>query len=182
MYFKAFFFSIVLVFSFLIVNTINDYKIDNLETKKTLVNDKKRISSNTSINWDIPKNWQEIPGNDFSLAVYKIIDIESNTEVSITQFPGRAGGIENNVNRWRRQIGLAALNENEILDDAIVNYNELGKYTVHKIFNIEKPELAFMGMILFLEDNALFIKLKTTINDLPKIEPFFLKFCKSLRI
>jgi len=179
---KLIFFSVVLVFSFLIVNIINDFSIDNLETKKTVINDKKRIPSNSNIIWDIPKNWREIPGNDFSLAVYKIMDIESNSEVSITQFPGKAGGIENNVNRWRRQVGLAELNQNEILDDALVNYNELGKYTIHKIINIKKPELAFLGMILFLNDNALFVKLKTTIADLPTIEPVFYKFCQSLRI
>ena len=182
MYIKLIFFSVVLVFSFLIVNTINDFNIDNLETKKSIINDKKRIPSNSNIMWDIPKNWREIPGNDFSLAVYKIMDIKSNSEVSITQFPGKAGGIGNNVNRWRRQIGLAELNENEILEDAVVDYNELGKYTVHKIINIKKPELAFIGMILFFDDNALFVKLKTSITDLPIIEPMFYKFCESLRI
>ncbi len=181
MYFKGVFFTLVIIFSFLILNTINDYRMENQVSIKTNNINKNVKTSKRTLNWDVPKNWQEIPGNDFSLAVYKIKNISSNSEVSITQFPGKAGGIVNNINRWRRQIGLVEMSENEILDDAIVRYSNLGKYTIHKIINNEKPELAFLGMVLFLDDSSVFVKLKTSLRNIPLIEPSFLKFCDSLR-
>ncbi len=182
MYFKGVFFTLVIIFSFLILNTINDYRMENQVSIKTNNINKNVKTSKRTLNWDVPKNWQEIPGNDFSLAVYKIKNTTPNSEVSITQFPGKAGGIVNNINRWRRQIGLLEMSENEILDDAIVRYSNLGKYTLHKIINNEKPELAFLGMVLFLEDSSVFVKLKTSLRNIPLIEPAFLKFCDSLRI
>ena len=37
-----------------------------------------------------------------------------NVEVSITVLPGTAGGLEANINRWRGQLELPAMNELEL--------------------------------------------------------------------
>ena len=98
---KLLFIIVFLIFSYFILDIINDYDINRnislSEFKKENINTnnfKKESIKNPqgSLVWDIQDNWKEIPGNNFSLAVYQIIDAVYNTEISITQFPGDAGG------------------------------------------------------------------------------------------
>jgi hypothetical protein len=42
-------------------------------------------------------------------ASFKVPTPAGEAEVSVTSFPGDAGGLEANVNRWRSQAGLAPL-------------------------------------------------------------------------
>ena len=46
------------------------------------------------ISWDAPSSWEEIQGNSFSLATYKINNLDEDANISITQFPGDAGGVK----------------------------------------------------------------------------------------
>ena len=131
--------------------------------------------------WDTPDNWKEIPGNSFSLSMYQIIGAIDYSEISITQFSGDAGGIESNVNRWRRQLALTPLSLNEIVSNSDLNSNLIGKFSIHEIINNDKPETAFLGMILPLDDSTIFVKLKTTKNGIKDLKNIFLNFCLSFK-
>ena len=145
---------------------------DNFESKQKV---------DFKITWDIPGNWKEIPGNSFSLSMYEIIDANDYSEISITQFPGDAGGIESNVNRWRRQLSLAPHSIDEIISNSKFNSNLIGKFTIHEIINNDKPESAFLTMILPLDDSTIFVKLKTTKNGIESLKKIFLNFCLTFK-
>ena len=181
---------IISISAFSIVKIINSYNSSNYYLPKTVqnnLNQKERIqpkSSNSKqlqITWDVLDNWEETSGNNFALATYKINDKVFDAEISITMFPGNAGGVKNNVNRWRRQLELPELDIESINKNAEIRSNSLGKFSIYKIINDQKPETAFLCMIQSSGDNTIFIKLKSTLNGINRLKNIFYNFCFSIR-
>ncbi|HKQ38708.1 MAG TPA: hypothetical protein VJ063_11565 [Verrucomicrobiae bacterium] len=57
--------------------------------------------------WQVPSGWEEVPPPQMLLAKFVMPDKEQpKAEVTVSVFPGDAGGVLQNVNRWRRQIKL----------------------------------------------------------------------------
>ncbi len=70
-------------------------------------------TSATKPNWQVPAGWTEVPAAQFLLAEYAIAGAGgAKAEVNVASLSGDGGGLLANVNRWRRQIGLAALDDN----------------------------------------------------------------------
>jgi len=65
-------------------------------------------------NWQVPAGWKEQPATQMLLAKFLLEDGGHTAEVTVTAFPGDAGGLLGNVNRWRVQIGLKAIAETEL--------------------------------------------------------------------
>jgi hypothetical protein len=65
--------------------------------------------------WTVPAGWQEVPASQFLLAEYSIAGANgSKAEVNVAQLSGNGGGSLPNVNRWRGQIGLDPVDENDL--------------------------------------------------------------------
>ncbi|UCE02237.1 MAG: hypothetical protein JSW67_13440 [Candidatus Latescibacterota bacterium] len=65
-----------------------------------------------AIAWTAPPGWEERPGNgSFRVVSFAVADAQGNAEVAITRFPGDVGGLLANINRWRRQLGLAPVSD-----------------------------------------------------------------------
>ena len=67
----------------------------------------------TSVKWSVPSHWVTLQHNSLSKARYKIGD---DCYLSITAFPGLAGGLLNNINRWRQQLMLTPIKITELSD------------------------------------------------------------------
>lgn len=59
--------------------------------------------------WDTPENWTNLGPARMVNARYEISQNDKKAVVSISNFPGQVGGLEANVNRWRRNAGLGAM-------------------------------------------------------------------------
>ena len=72
--------------------------------------------SNTPLTWTIPDHWEKQSLTTFRKASY-LVPHPSLPDVmgdfSIVSFPGDAGGLLNNVNRWRNQLSLPPISETE---------------------------------------------------------------------
>ena len=65
------------------------------------------VSATGSLQWALPKGWTESrSAGGMRYATLKA-SAPGKLDVSVTVFPGPAGGELANVNRWRNQIGLA---------------------------------------------------------------------------
>jgi hypothetical protein len=65
--------------------------------------------------WQVPTGWQETQPDTFLLAKYLISGSDkAQAAVSVSMLGGEGGGLSSNVNRWRRQLGLAPLPESEV--------------------------------------------------------------------
>lgn len=63
-----------------------------------------------NFHFEVPDGWQEQPGNAFRAASFLIPgpDVPA-ADVSVSAFPGSVGGDLANVNRWRAQLNLPAI-------------------------------------------------------------------------
>jgi hypothetical protein len=62
--------------------------------------------------WKTPAGWSEQPPANMVIASFAVPGKDGKkADVSITTFPGDVGGELANVNRWRRQLGLAEATE-----------------------------------------------------------------------
>ena len=138
------------------------------------------IKKNNKINfsWNTPDNWVETSGNNFAIAVY---DINESSKISITEFPGLAGGIKDNVNRWRKQLDLPIQSIEQINDESSFYSNSMTEFSIHKIINVENPNSAFLCAILPLKKSTVFIKLESSKEGLNRLESIFLDFCHSFK-
>jgi hypothetical protein len=72
-------------------------------------------SSAPQIKWKTPEGWTEIPPSSMRYASFNLSGQDNaKIDISIVTFPGEGGSNADNVNRWRRQIGLAPLDDKEI--------------------------------------------------------------------
>ncbi len=71
--------------------------------------------------YDLPPGWIQGPvpesGMVRPLAVYGVSDGDGHmAKASVSMFSGDGGGVLENVNRWRGQVGLARIKEGDLLD------------------------------------------------------------------
>lgn len=77
------------------------------------------ISSATTMaehpRWIIPKDWKEQPALGMRQGNFLILGKDdTHAEFSVTQFPGDAGGLLANINRWRGQLELDPISNTEL--------------------------------------------------------------------
>lgn len=67
-------------------------------------------------NWTVPSQWQPVAPGDMQVAVFHVPDQDNaKAEVSVSVFPGEAGGTLANVNRWRtKYVGLSPVTEQDL--------------------------------------------------------------------
>ncbi|HUB67469.1 MAG TPA: hypothetical protein VL981_08300 [Candidatus Methylacidiphilales bacterium] len=65
--------------------------------------------------WTIPPGWQSMPPSQFLLAEFSVSGANgAKAEVNVAELDGEGGGVLANVNRWRGQLGLGAIGENDL--------------------------------------------------------------------
>jgi hypothetical protein len=65
--------------------------------------------------WTMPKDWQ--PGRPSSMRRASFVIMGPDTQsadIAVTAFPGDVGGMLMNINRWRGQIGLGPVTEDQV--------------------------------------------------------------------
>jgi hypothetical protein len=73
------------------------------------------ISSEGKPNWQVPAGWQEVSGGQFLVAKFNITGAEGATAVvNVSSSPGEGGGLAGNINRWRGQLGLGQLSDDDV--------------------------------------------------------------------
>ena len=73
-------------------------------------------ASNTpQIKWQTPAGWSEVPASSMRYASFNASDAKGDkVDISVVTFPGEGGSDADNVNRWRKQIGLEPIDDKQI--------------------------------------------------------------------
>ena len=66
-------------------------------------------SAAASVKWEAPESWSPGPPAPMRYASFMAGTDDQKVDVSVVTFPGDGGSDLDNVNRWRQQIGLPAL-------------------------------------------------------------------------
>ncbi|MBT5901742.1 MAG: hypothetical protein HOH58_06505 [Opitutaceae bacterium] len=69
----------------------------------------------SGLTWSAPDHWEELSAGGMRRGSFTLRgEGDVTADLSIIAFPGDAGGLAANVNRWRGQIGLAALSPDAV--------------------------------------------------------------------
>jgi hypothetical protein len=66
-------------------------------------------SEKPQIKWEVPPGWSAAPASTMRYASFAAEKDGEKADISIVTFPGDGGSDLENVNRWRQQIGLQAV-------------------------------------------------------------------------
>jgi hypothetical protein len=126
------------------------------------------------LRWVAPETWEEQTPGQFQIALYRIAP---NVTAAVSQFPGDAGGMLANVNRWREQVGLPPANE--IGGDTIAL--EDGKSEA-RWFEFKGVERTILAAIIPVDGVTWFFKLDSSTVALETARPGFMDLLKSIEI
>jgi len=133
-------------------------------------------------NWTVPQNWKEEPSQ---IALVKWVvqdDGGRSAEVTVTAFPGDGGGLLANVNRWRRQVGLKALEQSDLTTNiADLDFGG-GKATLVDMIGVNPKDgkkTRIIGAVVPHEGKTWFFKLMGDEQVAEKEKQTFVKFVQT---
>lgn len=137
------------------------------------------------LGWDAPATW--LPGTkssmrlgSYTLKATVASGEEQSADLSIIKLRGDGGGDLPNLNRWRAQVGLPAVDAAAYAKEVVVLRGRLGAFTLAKIINSAKPEAAILGAMAPAHGDTVYVKLSGTAAAVEKLAPEFTAFVKTL--
>ena len=142
--------------------------------------------SDGGVKWSVPESWEPQPlSNLINKGNYRLPETAgSKPELTISAYPGAAGGVVSNVNRWRRQLGLAELDPAALEKE--VGSLEVGGQTV-RVCELagKRPDGTdgfMLGAVLSLPAETWFFKMTGQSPALESSRTIFRNFINSLQI
>jgi hypothetical protein len=131
------------------------------------------------LQWTAPLEWKPLPEKPMRKVSF---GAASQTECYITVFPGEAGGVTQNMNRWRNQMGLpplddagvAALPRADFLGQKVALFEAKGTFENH-------PDWLMLALIGGHGDNSVFLKMIGPESEVVPERERFLAFARSVR-
>jgi hypothetical protein len=132
--------------------------------------------------WTKPDGWREQPLSEMRLGSFKVDGSNAaSADISVIAFPGEAGGLISNINRWRGQLQLAPLEEDQLAQTTQrTEVDNVPTYLVdyQTAENAAKPS-RILGAVLQAADRTWFVKMTGPPELLESQRRTFLEFVKS---
>jgi hypothetical protein len=136
------------------------------------------------LTWKTPAGWIEVPPSQMRVGSFKVAGADGKqADVSIVPLPGMAGTDSANVNRWRGQVGLSVVTDDE-LQKAAENVEAGGQPA--QLYDIAGTNPAgggaerILGVIQHRDGMAWFYKMTGDADLVEQQKPAFVEFLKSL--
>jgi hypothetical protein len=136
-----------------------------------------------AIKWSLPKGWTDSPGGGtMRFATFKS-PYAGKLEATVVVLPGPAGGELANVNRWRGQIGLPALDEASLTKSRAVLKTKAGALNVYDFTSEGQAKSRLVaGYISTPDGNTWFLKMTGDADPVGKAKPDFMTILGSVRL
>jgi hypothetical protein len=136
-----------------------------------------------SLTWTAPADWQAKPLGAMRIGSFTVSSDAGNADISIISFPGEAGGLLPNINRWRGQLGLAPLAETDLAGatTALDGAGGLHFTVVDLSGQAAGAPARMLGAILSFEGQTYFFKLTGPDALVTSEKPAFLDFLKTVK-
>ncbi|MEO6183222.1 MAG: hypothetical protein ABIP71_09030 [Verrucomicrobiota bacterium] len=134
--------------------------------------------------WDLPSGWREKPASSMVFKTFSSGDAENEAKIAVSVFPGDVGGPLANVNRWRSQLSLQAIQESE-LSKLVTSIDVIGgKATLVDMNGTDvktgKPARMIAATVPYAE-RTWFYKLTGSEAAVVREKEAFLKFIQTVR-
>jgi len=136
------------------------------------------------IRWTTPSGWQEQPASGMRVGSFVITKNGQRADVSIIPLGGVSGSELDNVNRWRGQIGLAAIDAAKLADSGekvSIGNVAAALYDIAGTDPKTQQPTRILGSILPSEGTAWFFKMTGPEALVAQEKPAFNEFLKSVR-
>jgi hypothetical protein len=142
--------------------------------------------SGERLRWTVPEGWQAGPDRPMRLVTMSPAGA-AGVECYVTVLPGAAGGVLDNLNRWRDQFGLDKSTEAEL--KALPGLEVFGRPaplielrgTFTGMSGGAQEGYGLLGTIVPLADRVVFVKMTGPQARVQEERARFLQFCGSLR-
>ena len=134
-----------------------------------------------SVGWLAPADWKAEKPSQFLTAAYAL---PSGGRVTVSKLGGDGGGLAANLNRWRGQVGLKPLAENEVVGQPLKIADSQEEML---LFNLTAENSAadaegILAGVLPLKTETWYFKFSGPVGVLRKTEGVFAEFLRSVRI
>lgn len=136
------------------------------------------------LSWTAPAHWVAKPASSMRKATFLITGADGATaDLAVTAFPGDVGGELANVNRWRGQLGLPPISENEVASIVTrFEHNGLAFAVVDFVGGSDKTASRMLGATVPVGDATWFFKLTGPDTLVASEKPAFLAFLQTVKI
>ena len=135
-----------------------------------------------ALKWSLPKGWSEEPGGGMRFATFKA-PYPGKLEATVVVLPGPAGGELANVNRWRGQISLPALDEAALVKARTVLKTKAGAMNVYDFTSEGQAKSRMIaGYITTPDGNTWFLKLTGDAAPVAQAKPDFSRILESIHL
>jgi len=135
--------------------------------------------------WSVPPGWQEQPPSPMLLARFQVAGGDgAKADVNITVLDGDGGGMSENVNRWRRQLGLPPVAEgelNKLLTPLDVHGGKAMLVDMSGTDAKTRQSARLIGAIVPREDRTWFYKLMGNEQLAEREKAAFIKFFQTAK-
>jgi len=139
-------------------------------------------STDNPAQWTKPDGWNAQPLSEMRLGSFKVDGADGRSaDISVTAFPGEAGGLSSNLNRWRGQLQIAPLSDEEL--SSVIQRTEIDNVPAYLVdFQTENnnPKPArILGAVFQTADRSWFVKMTGAPDLLESQRQKFLDFVRS---
>lgn len=121
----------------------------------------------------VPSSWMRVPEKPPRAMDLRI---DADVECSITVLAGAAGGARANIDRWRGQIGLPPLDDEQFTGLEVVPV--LGGKA--RLVEATSGDAGVLGIVSEHSERSVFVKLTGPVGQLARHRAAFLELCSSL--
>src|SRR6266496_460616 len=132
------------------------------------------------LRWTLPGGWTQSLSGGMRYATLKP-SIPGRIDVSVIVLPGSAGGELANVNRWRAQIGLPAVDEAALASARKTLQTKAGPVAVYDFRSEGKARSRTVAGLSSARGNTWFIKMAGDADAVGAAKPEFIRLLETLR-
>jgi len=134
------------------------------------------------VQWTKPDGWNAQPLAEMRLGSFKVDGSNGGSaDISVTAFPGEAGGLGANLNRWRGQLQLPSLGNDELA--SVIQHTEVENVPTYLVdFQTAENNLKpsrILGAVFQTADRTWFVKMTGPPDLLESQRQKFFDFVRS---
>jgi hypothetical protein len=123
------------------------------------------------VRWTTPAGWRELPPDGIRLGSFAVTGRGGKAEVAITSFPGTVGTELDNVNRWRGEVQLEPIGQNDLSAQPVTVDSCEGK-----LFDIAGTAARTVVAVVPRNGSSWFFKMKGDSTTVTAARPAYLEF------
>jgi hypothetical protein len=130
------------------------------------------------LKYALPDGWQEKAPTEMRVASFGISENGKTADVSVIPLGGMAGGDLPNVNRWRGQVGLPPLADDDL--QKLVEKVEVAGQPAD-LYDLAGTDQRILGVIFHRDDATWFFKMTGDADLVEKQKPAFATLLKTIQ-